>query len=81
MNIKLNSLRGLGNMNDYYLLVLGLRGPRALGEEAILIAGSAGDGCPAADAGILIEQGHRAEFRYRIIVRRVNCTVRVHCCG
>lgn len=64
-----------------HLLVLGLRGPRALGEEAVLIAGGAGDGRPAAGAGVLIEQRYRAEFRYRIIVRRVNCTVRVHRCG
>lgn len=62
-----------------HLLVLGL-GPRALGEKTVLIAGGVGDvGCPA--ACVLIEQGHRAEFRYRIIVGRVNCTVRVHRCG
>lgn len=68
-------------MRVTHLLVLGLRGPRALGEEAVLIAGGAGDGRPAAGARVLIEQRHRAEFRYRIIVRRVNCTVRVHRCG
>lgn len=64
-----------------HLLVLSLRGPRTLGEEAVLVAGGAGDGRPATGARVLIEQRHRAEFRYRIIVRRVNCTVRVHRCG
>lgn len=64
-----------------HLLVLGLRAARALGEEAVLVAAGVGDGRPAAGAGVLIEQRHRAEFRYRIIVRRVNCTVRVHRCG
>lgn len=69
--------------NTTYLLVLRLISPRrGLGEDGVvLVAACRGGGGRAASCSVLVEQGHRAEFRYRIIVRCVNCTIRVHRCG
>lgn len=69
--------------NTTYLLVLRLiSSRRGLGEDGVvLVAACRGGGGRAASCSVLVEQGHRAEFRYRIIVRCVNCTIRVHRCG
>lgn len=84
---RLHSNRTAARCNSYqskddsYLFVFCLVATRrGLGEDAVLVAGAAGNGRPASCA-VLVEQGHRAEFRYRIIVRCVNCTIRVHRCG